>query len=169
VNTAAITFNYGWDTIHKLLPKAIEAFEEIYVNEPGANEQGKNDHQKRIECLIHNSSIHQLEYCLALHAEENAILQTAKVGGVTMKGGTIYVTAHPCPLCAKKIQQVGIRKVVYTDPYPESLPDVFMANVELEQFEGVKPRAYIKLFMPHHYCPFNLKTNCCKARIYNSL
>jgi dCMP deaminase len=134
---------------HKVMPKALEAFEEIYENESGGSEQGKKNHQKRIESLVKNSSIHQLEYCLALHAEENAILQTAKVGGVTMKEGTIYVTAHPCPLCAKKIQQVGIKKVVYTDPYPESLPDVFMANVKLEQFEGVKPRAYIKLFMPH--------------------
>lgn len=92
---------------------------------------------------------HQLEYCLALHAEENAIIQGSRIGGPGVRGGTIYTTAQPCTLCAKMIKQAGIRKVVYTDPYPKSEPDIFMSNVELIQFEGVKPRAYIRLFMPN--------------------
>jgi len=91
---------------------------------------------------------HQLEYCLALHAEENAVIQGSRIGGPGVRGGTIYTTAQPCTLCAKKIKQAGIRKVVYTDPYPKSDPNIFMSNVELVQFEGVKPRAYIRLFMP---------------------
>ena len=102
-----------------------------------------------IKTLLDRCSIHQLEYCLALHAEENAILQTAKVGGVSMKNSTIYVTAHPCPLCQKKIQQVGINRVVYTDPYPESFPRIYLQDVIANQFEGVKPRSYIRLFMPN--------------------
>jgi deoxycytidylate deaminase len=93
---------------------------------------------------------HELEYCLALHAEENAVIQGSRIGGPGVRGGTIYTTAQPCTLCAKKIKQAGIRKVVYTDPYPKSDPDIFMSDVELVQFEGVKPRAYIRLFMPNH-------------------
>ena len=90
---------------------------------------------------------HQLEYCVALHAEENALIQGSRIGGPGVRGGTIYTTAQPCTLCAKKIKQTGICKVVYIDPYPKSEPDIFMSNVELIQFEGVKPRAYITLFM----------------------
>ncbi len=100
--------------------------------------------------LIEKGNLHQLEYCLALHAEENAIIQSSKIGGMGLKGGTIYTTAQPCSLCAKKIQQIGLKKVIYTEAYPASLSEVYMKGVDLEQFEGVKPRAYIRLFMPHH-------------------
>ena len=103
-----------------------------------------------IRDLVAKAKVHQLESCLALHAEENAIIQSSKIGGMGLKGGIVYTTAEPCTLCAKKIQQVGIKRVVYTVAYPASLSDVYMKGVELEQFEGVKPRAYIKLFMPHH-------------------
>jgi deoxycytidylate deaminase len=89
------------------------------------------------------------EYCLALHAEENAILQNARIGGVGLEGATIYTTALPCTLCAKMIEQVGLKRVVYTEPYPKSLTDIYMRSTPV-QFEGVKPRAYVRLFMPDH-------------------
>lgn len=93
----------------------------------------------------------RLEYCRALHAEENAILQNAILGGIGIKGGNIYTTTFPCELCAKKIYQSGIRKVFYTEPYPESISeDVFFKDgsniVELAQFEGVKSHSYYRLF-----------------------
>lgn len=93
----------------------------------------------------------RLEYCRALHAEENAILQNAIIGGIGIKRGTIYTTTFPCELCAKKIYQSGIRKVFYTEPYPESISeDVFFKDgcniVELAQFEGVKSHSYYRLF-----------------------
>lgn len=44
---------------------------------------------------------------------ENAFLQSAKVGGVSLKNGTLYSTASPCQLCAKKAMQLGIRRIVY--------------------------------------------------------
>ncbi len=93
----------------------------------------------------------KLEYCRALHAEENAILQTAKIGGAGIKGGTIYTTTFPCELCAKKIYQAGIKRVVYTEPYPESISEeVFFRDgkrtIELVQFEGVKSHSYYRLY-----------------------
>jgi deoxycytidylate deaminase len=99
--------------------------------------------------LVEEGHLHQLEYCLALHAEENAILQSAKIGGTGLQGATIYTTALPCTLCAKMIQQVGIKKVVYTEPYPKALTRIYI-NSQPVQFEGVKPRAYVRLFMPDH-------------------
>lgn len=115
-----------------------------------AKKLAKYSGEKILKDLVEEGNLHQLEYCLALHAEENAIIQSSKIGGMGLKGGTIYTTAQPCPLCAKKIQQIGLKKVVYTEAYPASLSEVYMKGVDLEQFEGVKPRAYIKLFMPHH-------------------
>jgi len=109
----------------------------------------KKVHKSDIHKLVEKAGLHQPEYCLALHAEENAIIQGARIGGPGVIGGTIHTTAQPCTLCAKKIKQAGIVKVIYTDPYPKSEPDIFMNGVELVQFEGVKPRAYIRLFMPN--------------------
>jgi deoxycytidylate deaminase len=93
----------------------------------------------------------RLEYCRALHAEENAILQNAIIGGVGIDGATIYTTTFPCELCAKKIYQSRIRKVVFTEPYPGSISeDVFFKDgshsVELIQFEGVKSHSYYRLY-----------------------
>lgn len=110
----------------------------------------KRSGEQILEDLVEKGHLHQLESCLALHAEENAIIQSSKIGGMGLKGGAIYTTAQPCRLCAKAIQQIGLSKVVYTEPYPESLSEVYMKGVDLQQFEGVKPRAYIKLFMAHH-------------------
>ena len=104
----------------------------------------------KIRNVVKKAKVHQLEFCLALHAEENAIIQGAKIGGMGLKGGSIFTTSQPCTLCAKKIEQVGLERVVYTEAYPASLSDIYMKDVKLEQFEGVKPRGYIKLFMPHH-------------------
>jgi deoxycytidylate deaminase len=105
---------------------------------------------RAMEEVIAKQPPHQLEYCLALHAEENAVLQTAKIGGMGLKGATMYVTCQPCSLCAKKIHQVGIKRVIYSEAYPKSRPDLYMAGITLDQFEGVRPRAYTKLFMAEH-------------------
>ena len=94
-----------------------------------------------------------LQDCRALHAEENAILQTAKIGGVGLKNATIYTTTFPCELCAKKIYQVGIKRIVFIEPYPKSISEeVFlkdgMKKPKIEQFEGVKPYSYFRLYKP---------------------
>jgi deoxycytidylate deaminase/dephospho-CoA kinase len=43
-----------------------------------------------------------LDLCRALHAEEDAILQAAKMGGITLNNSILYTTTFPCLLCAKK-------------------------------------------------------------------
>jgi len=97
--------------------------------------------------------IKRLEYCRALHAEENAILQTSKLGGMPIKSGTIYTTTYPCELCAKKLYQIGVRTIYYTEPYPESISEQVFLNdgtkyIERVAFEGVKSHSYYKLFKP---------------------
>lgn len=114
---------------------------------------GTREEQRKLiqEWLEKDIKIKRLEYCRALHAEENAILQTSKIGGMGVKDGTIYTTAFPCELCAKKIYQAGIKEIIYTEPYPESISkEVFLKDgikmVKLTQFEGVKSHSYYRLY-----------------------
>lgn len=88
-----------------------------------------------------------LELCRALHGEESAILNL--VGrGVDLSDSTMYVTTYPCNLCANKIVQIGIKKVIYFEPYPvEEAKEIFnVAHVSSEPFEGVTFRAFFKFY-----------------------
>lgn len=88
----------------------------------------------------------------SLHAEENAILQMAKYGGEPLMNGVIYVTASPCELCAKKLYQIGVRKIVYIDPYPGiSRQHIIKAGFKqpaLKLFQGAYGATYFKLYQP---------------------
>lgn len=57
-----------------------------------------------------------LTECIAVHAEENAIIQAA-VHGVAIRGGTLYCTLCPCQFCARAIINAGIVEVVYQHGY----------------------------------------------------
>ncbi len=76
------------------------------------------------------------EICYATHAEQNAIIQAAKLG-VCIDGGTLYCTHQPCVICAKMIINAGIKRVVYKYGYPDefSLKLLNEAKVELVKFE----------------------------------
>ncbi len=58
------------------------------------------------------------EVCYAIHAEQNAIIQAAKLG-VCIEGATLYCTHQPCSVCAKMIVNAGIKRVVYEQGYPD--------------------------------------------------
>ena len=76
------------------------------------------------------------ELCMALHAEQNAIIQAAKLG-VSIDGATLYCTHQPCSVCAKMIINAGIQRVVYQEGYPDdfSLAIFKEAGVRLEQYK----------------------------------
>ena len=76
------------------------------------------------------------EICRGLHAEQNAIIQAAKLGS-SIDGATLYCTHQPCVICAKMIVNSGINRVVYRHGYPDDFA-VEMLNeggVLLERFE----------------------------------
>lgn len=76
---------------------------------------------ERGECLREKLGIAsgtRHETCYAVHAEQNAIIQAARLG-VSIDGGTLYCTHQPCILCAKMIVNSGIRRVVYEQGYPD--------------------------------------------------
>lgn|SRR5574344_91839 len=91
-------------------------------------------------------------YTRSLHAEENAMLQMVKYGGEGLKNGIIYVTASPCELCSKKLYQIGIRKIVYIDPYPGIAKQLNIScgykRPKLVPFQGAYGSSYFKLYQP---------------------
>jgi dCMP deaminase len=94
--------------------------------------------RERGECLRDKLGIAsgtRAELCYAIHAEQNAILQAAKLG-ISIDGATMYCTHQPCSVCAKMIVNVGIRRVVYEQGYPDTFSLEFFseADVVLEQF-----------------------------------
>ena len=65
------------------------------------------------------------ELCRGLHAEQNAIIQ-ASLHGVSIKGSTLYVTNHPCIICAKMIINAGIKEIIVTEGYPDKMAIGFL-------------------------------------------
>ncbi len=77
--------------------------------------------KERGECIRNNMGIasgERHEYCYAIHAEQNAIIQAAKMG-VSIEGATLYCTHQPCAICAKMIVNAGLARVVYLNAYPD--------------------------------------------------
>ncbi len=74
------------------------------------------------ECMRINLGIEsgkQHELCYAIHAEQNAIIQAARIG-VCIEGATLYCTHQPCAICSKMIVNAGISRIVYKHPYPDT-------------------------------------------------
>ncbi len=76
------------------------------------------------------------ETCYAVHAEQNAICQAAKMG-ISVIGATIYVTHQPCTICTKMIINSGITRVIYKHGYPDEFSVTLLkeAGVELIKIE----------------------------------
>ena len=77
---------------------------------------------ERGECLRRVKNIASgtmQEVCYAVHAEQNAIIQAAKLG-VSLEGATMYVTHQPCVICTRMIINSGIKKVIYKNGYPDA-------------------------------------------------
>ena len=71
------------------------------------------------------------ELCRALHAEQNAIIQAARIGNTT-DGATIYVTNQPRVICAKMCINAGIKRIVYKDSYPDALSLQMLGEAGIE-------------------------------------
>lgn len=89
----------------------------------------KNDFHKKYNCnkigcirdIMKIPSGHQREICYGLCAEQWMFALAAKQG-IKVEGATLYVTKHPCRICASMIAESGIARVVYQIGYPEVIP-----------------------------------------------
>ena len=93
----------------------------------------------RGECIrrkLNIASGTQHEICYATHAEQNAIIQAARMG-ISIDGATLYCTHQPCVICAKMIINSGIVRIVYKSGYPDEFAMRLLreAGVEIEQMD----------------------------------
>lgn len=79
------------------------------------------------------------EVCYAVHAEQNAICQAAKLG-VSLAGATLYCTHQPCVICARIIINSGIKRVIYKYGYPDefSLKLFAESGLEIVKYEDLE-------------------------------
>ncbi len=79
------------------------------------------------------------ELCRGLHAEQNAIIQSA-YHGVSIKGATLYSTTLPCSICLKMLINAGIKEIVYLEGYPDPLAEKLIAEskIKLRKYQGGK-------------------------------
>jgi deoxycytidylate deaminase/dephospho-CoA kinase len=90
-----------------------------------------------------------LDYCRALHAEETAILNLVRNAvNVPLSTCALYTTTYPCRLCANKIASIGIKRVIYMEPYPDDEAKAILggAKVNDDLFEGVTSRGYFRVY-----------------------
>lgn len=149
-------------TGHELVESPSEAFSEY---EKGSRfsehiRETRNDHhpycfKDEFPKVPGNSKDRVPHFTRSLHAEENAFLQVAKNGGVSLRGATLYTTASTCMLCAKKAYQLGVDRIVYVEEYPDIALDqnlrIGTHSMVVEPFEGVIGSAFFRLyeaFMP---------------------
>ena len=89
---------------------------------------------------LHFKSGEGLEFCTALHAEENAIINAARIG-VSTNETTIFMNCGvPCKDCLKKIINAGITKIVCIDVHDTydrlSMFLISQSNLIIEDYEG---------------------------------
>lgn len=81
------------------------------------------------------------EVCYAVHAEQNAIIQAAKVG-VSLENAIMYVTHQPCVICTRMILNSGIKRVVYKNGYPDEFAlELFkQSGVEIIKYSDLEEK-----------------------------
>lgn len=65
------------------------------------------------------SSGTELDSCMALHAEQNAVTQCSRIE----RAHTLYTTTKPCMSCMKLLIATPINKIVYYYDYPNYYAD----------------------------------------------
>ncbi len=90
----------------------------------------------QMKTVVHEDG-HETRHCVrTTHAEQNAIVQAAKVG-VSIDGATLYCKMTPCSTCAKMIINAGIKRVVCEKKYHAGAEteDMFRkVGIELDYF-----------------------------------
>ena len=93
------------------------------------------------------------DVCICVHAEQNAILQAAKLG-YSVQGAHLYTTLRPCFGCLKEAYQAGVSRVRYlndwapSDPgeaevYEELLAEAARHGVAVERLDAARRRCSI--------------------------
>lgn len=81
------------------------------------------------------------EFCRAVHAEQNAIINAFE-SGISIAGGTLYVTTYPCSICTRMLINCKLNRIVYKGDYQDQLSHEMLddAEIEVEKFEPVQKK-----------------------------
>jgi len=99
---------------------------------------GYNGFPRGINDDIEERHVRPLKYEYTSHAEENAILNAAKIGA-KVTGSDIYTTLHPCTRCTRAIIQSQIETVyILETAIPDRWKEDFKISKEMLDEVGVK-------------------------------
>lgn len=72
----------------------------------------------------------QLDLCVCVHAEANAILSAARFGNIT-EHSTLYSTHKPCFACLKEAVQAGVGRIVFLKDWIPDKRDLLLRQYAL--------------------------------------
>jgi dCMP deaminase len=97
--------------------------------------------------VIHEDNTESRHCIRTTHAEQNAIVQAARIG-ISTEGAVLYCKMTPCYVCAKMIINAGIIRVVALkdyhagarskDLFKEAGVEFVLLNEETEQYNDMK-------------------------------
>lgn len=99
------------------------------------NDWHKEYNCSHIGCIRDEMQIpsgHRREVCYGICAEQWCISEAAKKG-ISLEGSTVYVSKHPCRICASMIAISGVKRVVYQEGYP-----ITMKDFDILKKQGIK-------------------------------
>lgn len=90
------------------------------------------------------------ELCMAVHAEQNVIIQAA-ASGTDLNGAVLFCTTAPCSICTKMLINCGISTIHYVEGYPDDLSKALWNVYKKDQ------KALGKDFFVMHHEDFDLE------------
>ena len=81
----------------------------------------------------------QLDRCICVHAEQNALLAAARFG-VRVEGAECWVTTEPCLDCTKQLIQAELGEIYYWKPYPLPNPESQNLRDEMRRHAAEKEK-----------------------------
>lgn len=96
----------------------------------------------RNEMKIPSGTRHEI--CRAIHAEQNAIIQTG-LHGIKTEGAVMYCTHPPCILCAKMIANAKIKKLISCGEYADDSFKALFDEIGIEYVQIPKPKLDINI------------------------
>lgn len=78
---------------------------------------GDRDGNACTECARDKKEVFYSDGCYSVHAEMRACIKALQNGFSDWSNAVVYVTHGPCDACLKLLNHLGVRKVIYDQPY----------------------------------------------------
>lgn len=83
----------------------------------------------RDKLKIPSGTMHEL--CMAVHAEQNAVIQAA-LHGASTEGSEMFITHAPCAVCTKIMINAGVKRIVYRNHYPDDFAKKLLKQAKIK-------------------------------------